>query len=322
LVFIWISPSKYVVSDLLEKMLLGDSKDRREEDMKPALFIRRMAKGWTLRFRSATTGKTLLFIIAAAVLISTAFLGCNGKSGRDGKKGGTTSPPPTPSLLERHLADANIILSEVDPQQVRGWLKDDPAYKALAGACLQIIGNGRIVDPIPLDVINGKYKLELGVKENDYLTQDKYNQPASLKMAIFHTWYERHPNAPQKAFADILAQKPAITIALTSHKDNDQAHHGELIRGTVSDSKANVWVIVHPLKADGYWVQNPSSVRPDGKWSCFAYFGVSSDTQIGESFEVQAVANPKTDLKAGDVLDTWPEAEASSNVVEVVRIKG
>lgn len=113
-------------------------------------------------------------------------------------------PQPGPDSVERLLEKANIILSEVNPAQVRIWLRDDPAYQALAGYCLDVLAGRRVLDPIPLDVINGRYKEQLGFPPGYYLTADKYKPDDNLRTAIFRAWQERHSNTTKSSFAEIV----------------------------------------------------------------------------------------------------------------------
>jgi hypothetical protein len=81
-----------------------------------------------------------------------------------GGNGGRTHPVIiSPSLVEKELSDANINLSDTDEGKVRRFLRDDPAYQQLARDCLVLMKGKRLVSVVPLDDINGKYKLLLGV---------------------------------------------------------------------------------------------------------------------------------------------------------------
>ena len=81
-----------------------------------------------------------------------------------GGDGGRTPPVIiSPSLVEKELSDANINLSDTDEGKVRRFLRDDPAYQQLARDCLVLMKGKRLVSVVPLDDINGKYKLLLGV---------------------------------------------------------------------------------------------------------------------------------------------------------------
>lgn len=91
-----------------------------------------------------------------------------------------------------------------------------------------------------------------------------------------------------------------------------------MVEGTVPDTKAKVWVIIHPILIPQRWVQQSISVNDDGTWRVGVQVG-DSHTPSGTRFEIKAFANPKKPLKNGDVLTEWPEAKLISNAVYVTR---
>lgn len=111
--------------------------------------------------------------------------------------------------------------------------------------------------------------------------------------------------------------KPFITI--TSHKDQQSVQLEPIIRGKVFSNKAQVWVIVHPMETEGYWVQAKATVRSDAKWYTQIFIGREGTVDSGKHFEIMAVANPKKPISRGDVLDAWPQAAARSEIVELIR---
>ncbi|HET6456222.1 MAG TPA: hypothetical protein VFI02_17590 [Armatimonadota bacterium] len=120
------------------------------------------------------------------------------------------------------------------------------------------------------------------------------------------------------------AEECAVTtikrwITITSHKDQQKVPLEPIIRGKVYSNKAQVWVIVHPMETQGYWVQEKASVRQDGKWSTLVFIGREGNEDVGKHFEIRAVANPTKPIARGDVLDGWPEAMARSGIVELIR---
>jgi hypothetical protein len=91
------------------------------------------------------------------------------------------------------------------------------------------------------------------------------------------------------------------------------------IEGVVSDPKAEVWVIVHPMEIANYFVQARVSVKDDGKWKGMVFIGRSEEEDIGKDFEIMAVANPDEKINQGDTLPYWPKAQAKSDIIEVKR---
>lgn len=119
-----------------------------------------------------------------------------------------------------------------------------------------------------------------------------------------------------------LAQKPALKVHITDPKDGAKVPMQPIVRGTVSNTQAQVWIIVHPMATNGFWVQPKPTVKENGKWAASIFIGREGKVDVGEHFEIMAVANPMPKLRRGDVLDDWPEAQAKSQVIEVVRRKG
>jgi hypothetical protein len=117
------------------------------------------------------------------------------------------NPPPIQnSALEQELSKANIILSESEGNvhQVRSWLTSDPAYQALARSCLHALAGRRVIDPVPLDVINGWYMHSLGYSTDQYIPPSRYNDVGKVKAAIFDSWKERHGGATHTSFDEIV----------------------------------------------------------------------------------------------------------------------
>jgi hypothetical protein len=127
-------------------------------------------------------------------------------------------PQPPPSIvsqseLEQELSRANITLSEMGAErvgQVREWLRNDPAYQALAQICLTLLADRRVIgNPIPLEVIQGKFRIELGYRFDEYVPLKEYsvNHLGELKTAIFKAWKERNPGEQKSSFDEIIESR-------------------------------------------------------------------------------------------------------------------
>lgn len=101
----------------------------------------------------------------------------------------------------------------------------------------------------------------------------------------------------------------------------DGAHVPELpfVEGTVSDRQARVWVIVHPMQQADFWVQQKATVRENRTWRLQIHIGRPGSVDVGQHFEIMAIANPKIDLTEGDIKHDWPESQGKSQVIEVIR---
>jgi hypothetical protein len=113
------------------------------------------------------------------------------------------------------------------------------------------------------------------------------------------------------------AQKAEVKIV--APKEGAQVRERLFVEGTSSIPNAAVWIVVHPIDVSDYWVQPRVSVRKNGEWAVSAYVGRAGNLDVGRQFELVAIANPKGDLKEGQVLGNWPEAEARSDIVMVIR---
>jgi hypothetical protein len=113
------------------------------------------------------------------------------------------------------------------------------------------------------------------------------------------------------------AQAPKVSIARP--QNGDTVPERPYVAGKVSNPKAAVWVIIHPMEVSDYWVQPQLTVNPDGTWRVSIYVGRPGNVDAGKRYEIMAIANPKRPLKEGDVMRYWPDAESKSEVVEVVR---
>lgn len=146
--------------------------------------------------------KIIIAVIGAIAVIVAAVIGS--PYIRDWLSGGKSVAPVPVSQLEQELSKANIILSEVDVPKARTWLRSDPAYEALAQSCLKVLAGKRVRDPVPLDVINGRYRELLGYSSDKYISPDQYNDLEKIKAAIFTAWKERHAGYLQKSFDEIV----------------------------------------------------------------------------------------------------------------------
>lgn len=116
------------------------------------------------------------------------------------------------------------------------------------------------------------------------------------------------------------ASKAAAQIVINSPADNTELKGVEhLVRGKIIDySKGNVFVLVHPLRTNLFWVQRPpSSINHDGSWQTLFYLG--TETQgIGEYFELIAIITNET-MNEGDTLTSIPTDVIKSPVITVKR---
>ncbi len=101
-----------------------------------------------------------------------------------------------------------------------------------------------------------------------------------------------------------------------------------IVEGTVSDPKAGVCVLVHPLNGDTWWVQNLPS--PPGKvddknwrWRTTAFCG-SEELGLNEDFEIVALAETQRSAcqvgKTINMID-FPNDVPRSEIITVRRVR-
>ena len=148
--------------------------------------------------------KVICAVISGVALVVAAFIGVAHHYLLKGEDSAKEDDRPVP-LLEEELSDVNIYLSKTDVNRVRGFLRNDSAYQALANDCLALLKGKQLISPVPLDVINGRYKNEFGLKGNAYIAADRYDASGKLGRAIYEAWKETQPpGRPEKGFGEIV----------------------------------------------------------------------------------------------------------------------
>jgi hypothetical protein len=123
------------------------------------------------------------------------------------------------------------------------------------------------------------------------------------------------------AFAAIAVPQPQpLSVIITSPRDNAAVPWRPCVAGRVSDPAAKLYLVIND-KSGNYYVQpGPVSVKADGSWTARPYVAENKPGVFdGLPFELKALANPKAALEEGQVLAAWPEAEASSDLIDITR---
>jgi hypothetical protein len=90
------------------------------------------------------------------------------------------------------------------------------------------------------------------------------------------------------------------------------------IEGVASDTEL-VWIVVKPKNGSSYFVQAPIKVQKNGYWKGEIIIGSLSDEEVGQKFTLKAFIKPRTKFKTGDILNSWPQSELSTDEIEVIR---
>lgn len=89
------------------------------------------------------------------------------------------------------------------------------------------------------------------------------------------------------------------------------------IEGIGAGEDDSVWVIVRAVGNNEFW---PNRAHLSGKeWSSQVVCGRPGIEDIGVHYQIMAVANPTSSLQHGVPVGSWPEAEKSSQLIEVIR---
>lgn len=126
-----------------------------------------------------------------------------------------------------------------------------------------------------------------------------------------------------------LATRPAppIQLRIVTPSDGDDVGLSTLVQGEVAPISSDVYVLVHPLSTDRWWVQNLPFVQNDGRWQVRVYTGTETEG-IGELYEILAVATNENRLIRilrgdypipGQQLEAIPPYLAKSNLIVVRR---
>lgn len=138
---------------------------------------------------------------------------------------------------------------------------------------------------------------------------------SALRIAIQNSMTEFRSRLEQwNAFKDSLR----VEILSPPDSITTVPKRSVLVKGRVTKPQAEVWLLARWEKSPYYWVQRPAVVAPDGTWQANIYAG-STANNSGHVFEIRAFAGLQAPLEISQILFTWPEALAQSNVVKVKR---
>ncbi|MGA2224807.1 MAG: hypothetical protein ABSH41_10235 [Syntrophobacteraceae bacterium] len=119
----------------------------------------------------------------------------------------------------------------------------------------------------------------------------------------------------------------SIQTRIVAPQTQAQVGQRALVEGEVSPILVHVYVLVHPLSSDRWWVQDLPLVQNDGHWQVKVYLG-TENVGKGEEYEILAVATNEsivTRLLRGDYPAPGQQLKAiapyfaKSNVIVVRR---
>ncbi len=111
-----------------------------------------------------------------------------------------------------------------------------------------------------------------------------------------------------------------VQIKIESPQQSSEVSLESTVRGTVSDPKVRVYVLVHPLKTNQWWVQrSPSPTNQDGSWRTSCFLGTETEG-MNEEFELLALATTES-LTEGQIFKELPQCGKRSDIVTVKRTR-
>ena len=120
-----------------------------------------------------------------------------------------------------------------------------------------------------------------------------------------------------------------VNITIIKPHDGDAVEMRQIVEGETTNHDATVYIFIHPLSTDTFWVQNLPVVGSDGSWKAECYFGTNTQG-IDETFEIIALASldywflrwlKPLKLKPGDILKELPPQFYKSSIITVRRTK-
>lgn len=116
-----------------------------------------------------------------------------------------------------------------------------------------------------------------------------------------------------------------LKLNIVEPKDEAQVSWRSIVKGTISNPELQVFVAIHPMATDKFWIQPIPNMSADGQWKAYCYFG-EPNIGIGEPFEIIAITSKNKDLfREGQTLPSPlpnnTQIIVRSNPVMVTRAK-
>lgn len=87
----------------------------------------------------------------------------------------------------------------------------------------------------------------------------------------------------------------ALTLTIGQPRHNSNVCQRAIVSGTVSDPKLQVFIAIHPMAINTFFIQPVPAVGTDGRWQAYCYFG-EGQRGIGQPFEIIAFASNNRNL--------------------------
>ena len=64
-----------------------------------------------------------------------------------------------------------------------------------------------------------------------------------------------------------------LSIVITEPKDGKEVCWRSMVKGTISDPNLQVFMAIHPMATDKFYIQPIPNMRSDGRWEAYCFFG-------------------------------------------------
>lgn len=80
-----------------------------------------------------------------------------------------------------------------------------------------------------------------------------------------------------------------LQLTITGPQNKAQVCQRTIVEGKISNPKLQVFVAIHPMATNKFFIQPLPTISSDGRWTSYCYFG-EPGMGVGEPFEIIAVA--------------------------------
>lgn len=112
-------------------------------------------------------------------------------------------------------------------------------------------------------------------------------------------------------------------ISIISPAEGGHVCWRTMVTGSISNPNLQVFILIHPMATNKFWIEPIPNMRSDGRWEAYCYFG-EQNQGIKEPFEIIAVTSKNKNLfKEGDILPSPlqdnPQIITRSKPIKVIR---
>lgn len=115
-----------------------------------------------------------------------------------------------------------------------------------------------------------------------------------------------------------LAGSVVDSLKLLVPENNSVVPSVFYVHGVFPDPSKDLWIIIHAMRTGEYHVKAKATVWQDSSWTAKISTEQTENLNVGEQFELRAIANPRISMRKRDILSKWPEAQWNSQIIHLV----